>query len=38
MTANVFGQTTPQWQQNQSKQWSQSQAPQVQANLQGIAA
>jgi murein DD-endopeptidase MepM/ murein hydrolase activator NlpD len=38
MTANVFGQTTPQWQQNQQKQWSQAQAPQVQSNLQGIAA
>jgi hypothetical protein len=38
MTANVFGQTTPQWQQGQQKQWSQAQAPQVQSNLAGIAA
>jgi len=42
MTANVFGQTVPEWQQNQQKQWSQSQAPKVQSSLtaapQGLAA
>jgi hypothetical protein len=35
MTANLFGQTTPEWQAQQQKQWSQSQAPQVKANLAG---
>jgi len=42
MTANVFGQTVPEWQQNQQKQWSQSQAPKVQSSMtsapQGLAA
>jgi hypothetical protein len=38
MTANLFGQTTPQWQSQQQKQWSQAQAPQVKQNLTGIAA
>ena len=38
MTANLFGETTPEWQQNQQKMWSQSQAPKVQTNLSGIAA
>jgi hypothetical protein len=35
MTANVFGQTAPQWQANQQKIWSQSQAPRVQTSLTG---
>ena len=38
MTANVFGQTTPEWQQNQQKIWSQAQAPSVKQNLTGLAA
>ena len=38
MTANLFGQTTPEWQSSQQKMWSQSQAPKVQTNLSGIAA
>jgi len=42
MTANAFGQTVPEWQQNQQKQWSQSQAPKVQSAMtstpQGLAA
>jgi hypothetical protein len=38
MTANIFGQTTPNWQAQQQKQWSQAQAPQVKQNLTGIAA
>jgi len=38
MTANVFGQTGPQWAAEQQKAWSQAQAPQVRQNLQGIGA
>ena len=43
MTANVFGQTTPNWQSQQSKQWSAAQAPNVKQSttgqqLSGIAA
>jgi hypothetical protein len=38
MTAETFGQTVPQWQQQQQKTWSQALAPNVKQNLAGIAA
>ena len=38
MTANVFGQTVPQWQAQQQKTWSQAQAPNVKTSLSGVAA
>jgi hypothetical protein len=39
MTANMFGQTTDQWQKGQARQWSQAQAPQVKQTLRsGVAA